>query len=418
MSTKRSDLWKALGPGLLYAGAAVGVSHLVQSTRAGAQFGYALIYALVLANLVKYPFFLMGPQYTAATGESLLAGYKKLGNWAVWSFLVLTILTMFFVIAAIAVVTAGLAGHLLPWSFDPVVWSIGLTVFCALILLVGKYSLLDRMIKWVILILSVTTLVAFFSSFGWSAEKVGTPLSFSFKDQAHLLFLFAFIGWMPAPMDISIWHSVWAETRNKLTGHQASPRQARFDFNVGFIGTALLAICFLVLGARMFYGTGNELEVKSLAFAGQLIDMYTTLLGPVFFWVIALAAFTTMFSTTLTCLDAFPRVLSEASGLLTSRKEEGNKKTYPLFMLVLVAGTILFILFLLGNMGQMVDLATTLSFLTTPFLALLNFLAIRQAEKAGHLRMNPLLKGLSYVGFLVLIGMAIWYPFIRFGMAG
>ena len=38
-----------LGPGLLFAGAAIGVSHLVQSTRAGADFSFGLIWALLLA---------------------------------------------------------------------------------------------------------------------------------------------------------------------------------------------------------------------------------------------------------------------------------------------------------------------------------------------------------------------------------
>ena len=48
---------KTLGPGLLFAGAAIGVSHLVQSTRAGAEFGFGFIWALLLINVVKYPFF-------------------------------------------------------------------------------------------------------------------------------------------------------------------------------------------------------------------------------------------------------------------------------------------------------------------------------------------------------------------------
>ena len=47
---------KRLGPGLLFAGAAIGVSHLVQSTRAGADFGWGLLWALLLANIMKYPF--------------------------------------------------------------------------------------------------------------------------------------------------------------------------------------------------------------------------------------------------------------------------------------------------------------------------------------------------------------------------
>ena len=60
-----------LGPGLLFAGAAIGVSHLVQSTRAGADFGFGLLWALLLSNLFKYPFFLFGPKYSLATGESI-----------------------------------------------------------------------------------------------------------------------------------------------------------------------------------------------------------------------------------------------------------------------------------------------------------------------------------------------------------
>ena len=53
---------KTLGPGLLFAGAAIGVSHLVQSTRAGAEFGFGFIWALLLINVVKYPFFQFGPR--------------------------------------------------------------------------------------------------------------------------------------------------------------------------------------------------------------------------------------------------------------------------------------------------------------------------------------------------------------------
>ena len=53
------NILKNLGPGLLFAGAAIGVSHLVQSTRAGADFGFSLLWALILSNIIKYPFFLI-----------------------------------------------------------------------------------------------------------------------------------------------------------------------------------------------------------------------------------------------------------------------------------------------------------------------------------------------------------------------
>ena len=84
-----------LGPGLLFAGAAIGVSHLVQSTKAGANFGFGLLWALLLINLIKYPFFQFGPRYAAATGESLLEGYNKLGKGVLKVYALLTIATMF-----------------------------------------------------------------------------------------------------------------------------------------------------------------------------------------------------------------------------------------------------------------------------------------------------------------------------------
>lgn len=65
------NLAKALGPGILFASTAIGVSHLVQSTRSGAEFGFSLIWAVILANLFKYPFFEFGSRYTNVTGESL-----------------------------------------------------------------------------------------------------------------------------------------------------------------------------------------------------------------------------------------------------------------------------------------------------------------------------------------------------------
>ena len=76
----KKRILKSLGPGLLFAGAAIGVSHLVQSTRAGADFGFGLLWAILIAALFKYPFFQFGPRYAAATGETLLDGYKKLGS--------------------------------------------------------------------------------------------------------------------------------------------------------------------------------------------------------------------------------------------------------------------------------------------------------------------------------------------------
>ena len=154
-----------LGPGLLYAGAAIGVSHLVQSTKAGAMFGYVLILVVILANIIKYPFFEAGARFTASTGKSLLQGYAALGKWATILVLLMTVSTMFTIQAAVTIVTAGLAQQLFGIDMSPVMWSGILLAFCMLLLLIGKYTLLDKAIKVIMVLLAVTTLIAVGASF-------------------------------------------------------------------------------------------------------------------------------------------------------------------------------------------------------------------------------------------------------------
>ena len=74
---RRRVFLRSFGPGLLWAGTAIGVSHLVQSTRAGADAGLGLAGVILFALILKYPFFAFGPLYAAATGESLVEVYAS-----------------------------------------------------------------------------------------------------------------------------------------------------------------------------------------------------------------------------------------------------------------------------------------------------------------------------------------------------
>ena len=107
-SSKKPTLLALLGPGLLFAGTAVGTSHLVQSTRAGAVFGLGLLLVVVLANIVKYPAFRFGAHYGAVTGRNLVDGYRRLGLWPVLFFAAVLILADGFAVAAISLVTGGI----------------------------------------------------------------------------------------------------------------------------------------------------------------------------------------------------------------------------------------------------------------------------------------------------------------------
>jgi len=395
-----------LGPGLLFAGAAIGVSHLVQSTRAGADFGWGLVWALLLINLFKYPFFQYGPRYAQATGETLLDGYYKLGKGYLWAYFILNFGTMFTIQSAVTVVTAGIASKLFGITEDIVTWSIVITILCGTLLLLGKYSWLDKLIKVIMVVLAVSSILAVSFAF----FKNEQPLSFNqvFPDQTGLLFLIAFLGWMPAPLDISIWHSIWTLEKNKTNPKDTSLKESLFDFNVGYIATVILALCFLGLGALVMFGTGVEFSNQGGIFAGQLIQLYTSSLGDAAYGIIGIAAFTTMLSTTLTTLDASPRAMSRTIQLLFDK--EGTQY-YTFWLLILAIGTGCIFIFLLSEMGQLVRIATVLSFITAPLYAFLNYRLVISNQMPKKHQPKRGLRLLSVMGLLFLSGFTLFYLF-------
>lgn len=393
---------RKLGPGLLFAGAAIGVSHLVQSTRAGADYGWGLLWALLLVNLFKYPFFQYGPRYALATGESLLNGYHRLGKGYLWAYFVLNMATMFTIQTAVTVVTAGIATELFGIT-DVVHWSILLTLICFGILLLGKYHLLDRFIKVIILTLAVSSILAVFIALFKSDQAI--PLTQVFPEGTGLLFLIAFMGWMPAPLDISIWHSIWSLEKKKALGKELDLKASLFDFNVGYIATVVLGLCFIGLGALVMFGSGETFSNQGAVFAGQLIDLYTTNLGKGAYGLIAVAAFTTMFSTTITTLDASPRAMSITSQLLFKHQ----KDQYLHWIIALAVGTSLIFFFLLSEMGLLVQIATVLSFITAPLYALLNYRLVISKHMPQNDRPSKKLRILSVLSLLFLFGFTLGY---------
>jgi Mn2+/Fe2+ NRAMP family transporter len=395
----------SLGPGLLFAGAAIGVSHLVQSTKAGAEFGTGLLWALLLVHLFKYPFFQFGPRYAAATGETLLDGYKKIGKSVLVIYYLLNFATMFTIQAAVTIVTAGLASQLFGFTNNLVLWSTILMAISMFILMVGKYKLLDNLMKFIIIILTISTIIAV------SVALFSTKEPFDMNQilpsgTIEITFLIAFLGWMPAPLDVSIWHSIWSVEKDKNSETKIKPKEAIFDFNVGYFSAFFLGICFLLLGALVMHNSGETFSNNGGEFASQLITLYTKNLGEISYIFIAIAAFTTMFSTTITTLDASPRAMTKTTNLLFDKE---TKLNYWFWIIFLFLGTFIILQFFIGNMGVLIKIATILSFLTAPFYAILNYVLITGKHTPKEHQPSIYLKIVSILGIIFLIVFSIWF---------
>jgi Mn2+/Fe2+ NRAMP family transporter len=402
------------------AGAAVGVSHLVQSTRAGAEYGLLLLPIVLLVCLLKMPFLEFGPRYTAATGENLLIGYRRVGRWALGLFAFVTFGTMFIIQAVVTVVTAGLAGLVFGIDASPAVISVGILLACFALLTIGNYRGLDLTMKIMVSILSVSTIAAVYlaithHSLDWSAIS-GVEQWPKLSTMAGFAFVLALLGWMPIPLDVAAWHSLWTQERALQTGKTPSVHHAIIDFRVGYLGASLLAGVFLLLGASLMYSSGITFASSAVGFSGQLVNLYAQSLGEWSRPLIAIVALSTMFSTTLTVTDAYPRVLSALLAAARYGADDPraqnphDQRSYLIAMSGVIAGTLL-ILFLIAGTGftRMVDIATTLSFLSAPILAWITYRAVTDDHMPEAARPGIALRILSWAGILFLLSFSlIW----------
>lgn len=458
--TSMSDMFKTFGPGIMFACTAIGVSHLIQATRAGAEFGFALLGFVIAANLLKYPFYEFSSRYTSATGTSLIDGYMRLGRSYLLLYFAITVASMFFVTGAVGFVTAGFMENLFSAEFLGQWTLVILFAACAAILVTGRYTVLDSLIKVIAAVLVASTVLAFaVAVYNGPSEPVPGFEAPEVLSGAGIFFLIALMGWMPMPIDTSTWHSLWTLERIKQTGFRPRLRQTLLDFNVGYAITAVLAVLFLVLGTYIFFGSGEELPNNNSLFAGKIVTLYTETVGEWSELVISASAFSVMFGTIIAVLDGYSRALSRMTRMVGSLRggqyhaprkpaygggggsssDTGNNQDttagpppppatgidahhddsrglrYPAYIILLVAGSLAIVTFFGDKLKELVDFATIVSFMIAPVIALFNFRLVTGRYLERGMRPPAWLKALACAGVAFLVGFAAFFALVRLG---
>ncbi len=422
MTSKQGGILKSLGPGILYAAAAVGASHLVQSTRAGANYGTALILLILFTFVAKYPAFRFGAQYPSVTGNSLLHGYRLQGRWAVAIYVLIALGTMFAALPAVTLITAGLAKVAFGLQMDTLAISILILVASALILVVGGYHLLDRVVKILMVILAVATLTAtalIIPKINWAVSGMILPPAIVSTD---VFFIVALLGMMPSSVDISVWHSLWSVAKVRSTGYRPTLRESLADFHIGYVGAFALAVCFVLLGTGVMHHSGTQFESGAAGFAAQFIDLYKQSLGDWSGPLIGIAAVAVMFSTVLAGLDGYPRAAvslvriyaRDESSADAARASSIDKTVYTSAVVALVLGSILILYLFVTSLKLVIDVASTLLFLFAPAIAFLNHRVMTSPHFPSQARPGRGLLVLSAIGVIWMSAFSVYFLYLKF----
>lgn len=395
---------KALGPGILMASAAVGGSHIVSSTQAGAIYGWQLALVILLINIFKYPFFRFGSQYTMENDKSLIEGYAEKGKGWLAIFFVLNIFSAIVNTAGVGILCAAILYNIFPNGFGLSISQLTTIIIVIIwaMLLIGGYKFLDSLAKWVMTALTIATVVAVVIALFKHREYAPNFEAPTPWRMAALPFIVSLMGWMPCPIEISAITSMWSVEKRKQV--KMSEADAIFDFNTGYIGTAILALIFCALGALIQFGSGEEVQSASAAYIAQFVNMYASVLGEWSRFLITLIAFLCIFGTVITVIDGYSRANNEALRLLLDKKEASQKALYGWMTLTAVIGLVIVYLFA-GNVATMLHFAMIASFITTPFFAYLNYSLVNNKEY----QVKPWLKRLSIIGLVYLFGFALFF---------
>jgi len=405
-----NNVLSRFGPAMMMAATAVGVSHLVYSTQSGADYGFSLAWVIILIVALKYPAFRFAVDYASATEKSLVTAYSKISKIALAWLAVGFFVDMFIATGAVSLVTAGLMISVfnIPLSGPQV--AVGLMVISAVVLLNGQYMKAEKIVKILVLAFSVLVIAATLFSLpllGGDDRGVMATLT---PDRSLAVFVIAMAGWMPMPTNGAILYSKWVCERKKVDRENFDYSRALGDFRIGYGLTLVLALCFVVMGTAVLYGTGRQVPATAGGFATELFGIFTTVIGSWSYPIIATAGIAVIWSTQIALMDGVPRVTDRLLGILGGRPADAPSR-FKLFLAVQVVGVSIMLLFLMSNFRSFIFFATSMGLVAGPAIAYYNYRAITSNEVPVEFRPSKLLITWNWIGisiFTALAGAFLW----------
>ncbi|MDX1481463.1 MAG: divalent metal cation transporter [Woeseiaceae bacterium] len=402
------------GPGMMLAAASVGVSHLVFSTQAGANYGLSLIWFVCLIVLLKYPAFRFAVQYAGATGDSLVNGYAKISKIAIAWLLVGFFVDMFIATSAVAMLTSGLMISIFDLPFSGPQVAVALTVVTAVVLANGHYAKAEGIVKVLVLAFSLLTVVTMLFALPLLGSDDRAFFAELTPDRSLAVFMIAIAGWMPIPTNAAVLLAEWVKEKRDATSGRFEVRSALFDFHISYALALVIAVCFIIMGTATLFETGRAVPQNAAAFATELFSVFTRVIGDWMYPLIVSTALAVVWSTQVALMDAMPRVMDRLTAVITRRPPEAPRR-YTHFLVLQVVGVSLIVLFLLKSFSTFIVFATSMGFIAAPAIAYYNYVAVTSSDVPEAQQPRPGLVTWNWIAVIIMAAFAIAFIYTQVG---
>ncbi len=386
---------KSIGPGLVYVLTVMGAGDIVSNSAAGADYQYALIWALGVTLVFRYVWVSTSAKYVLVTGETLLQGYGRLGNWIIW--IIFAALILFRHLSNLyLILLMGTVGDLLfplPTHWSSAIWSIFFMGAGFVMMVWGGYPILESFSKVLAAAMGISLMIAASLSHpdptgilhGTFVPTIPGATGF----YSSTLLLMALVGTEAGSMTNLTYPYFMYEKGWRDVSYM---KQQRFDLGFGVVCLFLMGALLQIAAAGTVHPLGIKLEGPE-----QLVRIFSQSQGAVGLLIFALGLGGATFSTYVGATTGYALIFTDICrsyipSLKKAATEKGNKRAParndPLFRWAIVFWSFspLYILFTNASPVWLVLTISSIVIVVIPVLALPLLLLTNDRKLMGKYR--------------------------------
>lgn len=341
---KKSSIFETLkyiGPGLAVAATGIGAGDLISASVAGAQYGVAVIWAVVIGAVLKYVLNEGIARWQLSTNSTILEGWiTKLPKFvAVYFIIYLTIWS--FVVAGALIAACGIAANAIFPEFSIQVWGIIHSLFSLILVFFGRYSVFEKVMKFFIVIMFVT--------FIYCAIILIPEVGITFSSFIPSIpagsgkFLLGILGGVGGSVTL-LSYGYWIKEKGWSTKDEF--KKSKLDLGVAYFFTGLFAGAVLIIASEVSpeitSGTKIILDISA---------RLQTIIGDTGKWIFLIGFWGAVFTSLLGVWQGVPYIFSD---FITTYNKFNNKESpakdkssfyYNVFLFFLALPPLLLLLF-------------------------------------------------------------------------
>ena len=239
-------------PGIFLIGYNVGTGSITSMSKAGANFGFGLLWTILISCIITYYLISLFSRYTMVTGETAIQGIKKhihpnLAILLIAALSVIILTALIGVLGILSEVMAEWSKTLFDGGFSQNSWAIFIALLLYLLLWLGNYGFFEKVLAILVSIMGAAFLATMFLNFP-SIKELSTgfipkiPETATGSDNNPLVIVAGMVGTTVSVFVFIIRSQIVKETGWKMKDNRIQKRDAIVSASMMFIISAAVMI--------------------------------------------------------------------------------------------------------------------------------------------------------------------------------